>query len=165
MKIAITAHRQDKLGGYCEPLNPLQQWVVQEMHHVLEYMHREYRDLEVISGMAQGGDTWAVEICLLLGIPFIAAVPFEGQESRWPTPKQVYYHELLTEAKEVHTISEKPSKNAFWVRNNWMVIHADRVLAVWNGRSNTGTGMTVRYARSLHMDVHIIDPNKYKPEK
>jgi uncharacterized phage-like protein YoqJ len=165
MKVAITAHHQDKLGGYCSPLNPLQQWIVDEMYYVLEYMSRRYEELVVISGMAQGVDTWAVEICLLLDIPYIAAVPFEGQELLWPVEKQYYYHELLGLAKKVHIIEPVASKRAYWIRNHWMVREADRVLAVWNGEANTDTGMTVRYARSLHHDIHIINPNKFKPKR
>ena len=32
------------------------------------------------------------------------------------------------------------------------------LLAVYNGSTRSGTGMTVRYARKLGRDIYVIDP-------
>jgi len=42
-------------------------------------------------------------------------------------------------------------------RNEWMVDHSDKVLAVWDG-SNGGTGNCVAYARSIGREIIRIDP-------
>lgn len=163
MKVAISGHRPDRIGGYAP--NPKLQYVIDEMYRVIDYMNRNYEGLELILGMALGTDQLAAEICLVLDIPFTAAVPFPSQEERWPESAQRTYREMLTLARHVEYVCPQYSKAAFMMRNNWMLRQADRLLAVWCGEGKTGTGQAVRYARSIHMDVHIINPDKYKNKR
>jgi uncharacterized phage-like protein YoqJ len=45
------------------------------------------------------------------------------------------------------------------VRNEYMVDHADVVIAIWNGNQHGGTFNAVSYARQKHKPVIRIDPN------
>lgn len=83
MIVAFTGYRPDKLGGYKLP-NPTYLHVFQQIEKSL----KELQPQKVISGMALGVDQWAANIAHRLGIPFIAAVPFLGQEKAWPVPSQ-----------------------------------------------------------------------------
>ena len=138
MIIAATGHRPDKLGGYDiktrRALGAL----------AVEYLH-ERRPDEVIVGMAQGWDQAVAAACVVLDIPFVAAIPFFGQEQRWPEEAQQRYFRLLGMAKrEVYT-SEDPSYDALQRRNEWMVGHAGEMAALWNGTTG-GTFNCLKYA-------------------
>ena len=49
-------------------------------------------------------------------------------------------------------ISEKYSKACFQIRNEWMVNHSARVIAVYNGEAG-GTRNTIVYANKHGVDV------------
>ena len=91
----------------------------------------------------------------MLSIPFIAAVPFEGQHSLWPDADEKRYFRLLDLAKRVEIVSgiHVPVSKAMQVRNEWMVDRADRIMALWDG-SFGGTHNCVTYAskRNVHVD-------------
>ena len=63
---------------------------------------------------------------------------------------------LLRKADEVHFISAKPGRRAFFERNEWMVDHASLLLAVYTGAGG-GTKMTMEYAGKQGVEVR-----KYK---
>ncbi len=46
---------------------------------------------------------------------------------------------------------------AYHRRNRWMVDRATRLIAFWNGRTRSGTGATVAYARRVGVPVEIVD--------
>lgn len=139
MIVAATGHRPDKLGGYdLLPRRALGALAVEHLHY--------NRPTSVIVGMALGWDQAVAAACVTLGIPFIAAVPFEGQESRWPEESQQRYFRLLGHAERVEVISEYPGSRAMELRNRWMVDHADEMLALWNGDLLGGTANCIRYA-------------------
>lgn len=113
--------------------------------------------------MALGTDLIFVEECIQLGIPFIAAVPFKGQESRWPDESQNTYHRLLKRAQRVVYVDEDPMYHGdsygskLYMRNKWMVDRASIVIAVWNGSSG-GTANAVKSAIKRDLKVLRLDP-------
>jgi uncharacterized phage-like protein YoqJ len=144
-----TGHRPQKLGGFDAAvdirLRAFAQYVL-----VRQQADAEVRDTggvtAVISGMAIGWDMALAEAALEAGLPLIAAVPFQGQESRWPPDVRARYKGLLEAAARVEVVCE--GGYAAWKmqqRNIWMVDHGDRVLALWDGTSG-GTANCVRYA-------------------
>lgn len=153
MILAFTGHRPDKLGGYTFP-NPTSRAVCQQIREKLDTLRPD----RCISGMAQGVDLWAAQICVAMEIPFTAAVPFVGQESVWPEMAQKRWRFLLGRAAEVVVVSEggySPAK--MQIRNKWMVDHADVLLAVWDGTSG-GTANCVRYAEQKGKQIVRINP-------
>ena len=127
----------------------------------------------VYTGMAIGTDQWAAEICVDHNIPFIAAVPFKEQYTRWPKKVQDHYHFLLKRATEVIQVDRqlgyinlrmKPGKYAsskLFNRNKWMVqqlTDGDSVIAVMNNRVS-GTAHTVQMTFSKHISLSIIQAN------
>jgi uncharacterized phage-like protein YoqJ len=152
MVLGITGHRPDKLGGY-QP-NPLQARINDLMREVFE----DVRPDKVITGMALGVDQWAAAIAISMGIPFIAAVPFHGQELKWPKESQRYYQELLVKAADVTVVAQGPY--APWKmanRNKWVVSHSDVMLAVWDG-TDGGTHNCVDLIRKANKPMIRIDP-------
>jgi uncharacterized phage-like protein YoqJ len=162
MRVMVTAHRPPHLGGYQTP-NPTEQWVRDNLRVVLGGLQGREPELVGVTGMALGGDQIFADICIELGIPFIAVVPFKGQESRWPEASQARYNALLRKAKKVVIVDEIPSYHSdkfggkMALRNKWMVDHSDQALAVWDG-SEGGTGNAVTFLRKKGRKILRLDP-------
>lgn len=110
--------------------------------------------------MALGVDQDFAYVCYEMAIPFVAAIPFVGQENNWPQHSQDWYEWLLIRAESVVVVS--PGEYAAWkmqARNQWMVDNCDVVLAVWDG-SEGGTANCYRYAHERKFIWHI-NPNDY----
>lgn len=104
-----------------------------------------------ITGMAPGVDIWAAEIVIRLRdeehlpLKLIAAVPHPGFENRWSVDWQKRYAAVMAAADLTRDISPKYHRGVYQVRNEWMVDHSARVIAVWNGQPS-GTKNTIVYA-------------------
>lgn len=148
---AATGHRPDKLGGYGE-----------SAFYRLVALARLYFSLdepsEAISGMALGWDQAFAMAAWELGIPFIAAVPFEGQESKWPGVSRTMYLGLLAKASRIEIICPgdySPAK--MQTRNEWMVDRSTELTALWNG-SEGGTANCLNYANKVGRKVVNLWP-------
>jgi uncharacterized phage-like protein YoqJ len=155
MIIAFTGHRPNKLGSYKLP-NPIYIHVCQQIEKVL----KELKPEKVISGMAQGTDLWAANIAYKLNIPFIAAVPFIGQEKAWPEKSQKIYHNLLNKAIETVIVSDGGyAAYKMQARNEYMCKHCDKLIAVYNGDLSGGTFNCIQYAKSIGKEIIYINPS------
>lgn len=146
LRVMVTGHRPQKLGGF-RPGNPTERWVRGALQSTLETLKARYGDrpgyLIIVSGMALGVDQWWAEEALALGLPVVAAVPFEGQESQWPEAAQQHYRDLLAQCDRVEYVCDpgyEPWK--MQARNVWMIDYTGLVVAVWDG-SPGGTKNTV----------------------
>lgn len=113
-----------------------------------------------ISGMARGVDLWAAEIILDLrkqnkDLKLICAVPYEGFEERWSWQWRHLYRNVLDKADLVRIIGQGYSSGIFQIRNEWLVNHSARVIAVFNGEPS-GTKNTVDYALRQGVPVRTI---------
>ena len=156
-EIFITGHRPDKLGGY-NP-SPKQDWVRDSLRTAFDTI----KPTAIITGMALGVDQWAAEIAIQRGIPFIAAVPFVGQEHMWRIECREHYHRLLAQAKE--TVIVCPGVYEVWKmqkRNEYMVDRGDLGVAVWDG-SEGGTANCVKYALKKNKPIVQIFPGDFRP--
>jgi uncharacterized phage-like protein YoqJ len=146
----FTGHRPPKTGGYDND-NPIMR-NIRDWLRVRVGMAYEAGIRTFISGMALGVDQVAAEVVLEYksagcdDIKLVAAVPFDGQECRWPVASQRYYTRLIQLADECVVVCA--GGYAAWkmqVRNKWMVDRSRLVLAVWDG-SLGGTANAVHYA-------------------
>lgn len=146
MIVSFTGHRPNKLGGYHLPW-PYQREICSLLYSKLE----ELRPSCALTGMAQGVDQIAAAICYDLGIPYIACVPFIGQERIWPKDAQERYKTILDCAAKVVVVcgSEVDPIDALLIRDEYMVDNSDLLLAVWNGILKGGTYHTVKYAKLM----------------
>lgn len=114
-----------------------------------------------ITGMARGVDLWAAEIVLDLRkrnqeVKLICAIPHEGFEARWSASWKLLYHHVLDNADLVRVITSGYHTGVYQVRNEWMVNHSARVIAVFNGQPS-GTKNTIDYAECQGVPVRIIE--------
>lgn len=113
-----------------------------------------------ITGMAYGVDIWAGQIVVRLrkqnpDLHLISAVPFRAFEDRWSPDWKRAYAELLEQADLVKYICPGYNAGAYQRRNEWMVDHSSRVIAVFNGEPS-GTRNTIDYAEKKHIEVEWI---------
>lgn len=111
----------------------------------------------VYTGMAIGWDQAVACACRRLGLPYVAAVPFEGQALHWSITDRLRYDELLSAAKSVDVVSKYSGQYAFQLRNEHMVDRSEAVLALWNGKVG-GTRNCVLYAEKKGVPVTNIWP-------
>lgn len=163
-KIAFTGHRPNKIGGY-NNTHPLRIKIKEAIHDALTRAIVKFGDtheITVITGGALGVDQDAARVAHALGLPFIVAVPFLGQENMWPKDSQDKYKKMLSLAKEVKIVSEGGyTVNKMQIRNQWMVDNCDALVAVWDGTSG-GTANCVRYAMSVDKPIVQININNIK---
>lgn len=113
-----------------------------------------------ISGMARGVDLWAaVEVLTLrdegAAVRLICASPYYGFENRWSWNWQERYRQVMERADLVRFICPSYSRGCFQRRNEWMIDHSARVIAVYSGGYG-GTRNTVEYARGHGVPVKIL---------
>ena len=113
-----------------------------------------------ITGMAQGVDIWAGQMVLRrreqdARLRLVAALAYPHGEKRWPAAWKRQYAQLLASADEVVTLSPAYHKACYQKRDEWMVDHASRVIAVYDGVAG-GTRNTMEYAEKCGVEVHAV---------
>ena len=137
MILAVTGHRPERLKGQEKAIS---EWAEKQLIRL--------HPSRVYNGMAQGTDQIVAIAAKKLGIPIVCCYPF---------PKKHYHptEEWLMENNEVIFVSPHYSKQAYVIRDNFMVDHADKLLCVWDGLGGGGTFLTRNYA--LKQGKEIID--------
>lgn len=145
MDLAVTGHRLNRLG--------YQDWVEGRLKDLARVALQKYQPAQVLTGMALGWDMAVAAAAAELKVPFVAVVPFEGQDSFWPDETRLHYTRLLSKATRVEVVvpgrlTPEQKKTAFKVRNVYLVEHCDVLLALWDG-TRSGTGHCVEVAGAL----------------
>jgi uncharacterized phage-like protein YoqJ len=162
MKIAVTGHRPQKLGNEYQYDGPYSTYLREKFREILI----KEQPSQCITGMALGVDTLFCQVAIELAIPVLAAIPFPGQETRWPPASQELYTKLLSNSLvTAHLVSSGPYNSAkMQIRNEYMVDKADKLVAVWNGSAG-GTMNCVRYAEKNNKNIIRINPEGWKPQQ
>lgn len=141
MILAGTGHRPPRLGlGYTS----------EDRKKLCDFIKPHLKRLkpeQVISGGAQGFDQALAQTALILGIPYVVAVPFIGQEAKWPDDAKRLYEQILDTARRVVVVCDGGYANwKFATRDRWMVDNSEGLVALYDGSGNSGTAITVDYA-------------------
>jgi len=157
MIIGFTGRRPQYIGGYDIP-NPTYNYIITNTKDLLLKLKPEY----CISGGALGFDTWCAELCIELDIPYVLAIPHDGQELIWPQQSKEKYKYLLSKSKENVIVSK--GKYASWkmhFRNEYIVDNSDVIIACIDPDTKSGgTYSCVQYANSKNKTVYYVNPNK-----
>ena len=115
-----------------------------------------------ITGMACGVDIWAAEIVLRLKdsshpeLLLFAAIPFPGFSNAWDEDWKTRYFSILSKAECVKVLGPSFSRGIYQKRNEWMVDHSAKVIAVYNGKPG-GTRNSIQYARRHEVPVVLLE--------
>lgn len=148
MILGVTGHRPDKIGGW-NPAHP----VVLRVRGALRDAIVADKPEKLITGMALGTDQWAAAACIELGVPFVAALPCDGQADTWPLAARRHWEKLLEQSSEIVVVCPGPYKP--WKmqrRNEYVVDGCNKLLAVHDG-SLGGTYECLRYARMVEREI------------
>lgn len=158
MRIAITGHRPENIANW--------QFVETQLKHAFT----DFQPEVVIQGMAAGVDLVAAKIAYQNKFPFWCAKPWKNHKGRMGgtrgyTPSwELFYEQALKHAERVIDVTDYedyPGGFVYQVRNEWMVDHADMLVAVWDGTPG-GTTNCVKYAVKQGLPIWRIDPATYK---
>ena len=119
-----------------------------------------------ITGMALGYDMLFAEVSLELGIPFVAAVPFEEQAAMWPEHEQKRYLDLISKAKDIYihpqTVVGNKVYAGYFGRNKWIVQNSQLIVAYMINDKDGGTAHTWNQAMKQGVRaINLVD--KLKP--
>ncbi len=114
-----------------------------------------------ISGMAAGVDVIAAEIILRLRtenpkLKLVCAMPYRGFGRHWKDGWSERMQNVLAQADEVEYVCDTRSRSSYQRRNEFMVDHSSRVIALYNGTKG-GTKNTIDYAHKKGVPCIIID--------
>jgi uncharacterized phage-like protein YoqJ len=141
MILGITGPRPNKLGGNILP-NPRYKTICKSVESNLLSLNPDV----IITGMAMGFDQYTAFVYLKLNIPYIAAIPFIGQEYEWDKKDQDIYNKLLAKAQEVVVVSFGIySNDKYLTRNRYIVDNSDQMLACYYEGQDGGTQHCVNY--------------------
>lgn len=164
--IAYTGHRPKDLLGYNADYRPIFNQIKDHLKSILDKNPGE--NFTVITGGAQGVDQMAFWAAYHLkqsyNITNVLAVPFKGQEERWPELTKFgkkEYRTMVSKADKVEILSDN-NDNAVQKldnRNRWMVDHSDILICVTPYENILtrpgGTGNCVRYASNTDHEYVI----------
>ena len=159
---AVTVHRPKGLGypesdERCTALK-------EKLRSLIVKLMEEEGVTHFISGMAQGVDMYAAEIVLELKkqypqITLECAIPYERQAVRWPEALRDRYFSIAEHCDQETMLQTHYTQDCLWKRNQYMVDHADIVLAVCNMRLHSGSKQTVLMARRRLKPVWLVFPD------
>ena len=151
-RVCFTGHRPEKLTRF--------EWLIKrDLEKQIRQAVADGMNV-FISGMARGVDIWAAEIVLKLRdagqpVKLMCACPYDGFEQSWSKEWQERYSAILAAADYVKYVCPAYSRSCFQIRNEWMVNHSARVIAVFNNQPS-GTMNTIEYAIRQNVPVEFI---------
>ena len=160
-RCCFTGHRPEKLRAAEEKIKAA---LIREIKAAISNGYSVF-----ISGMARGVDLWAAEAVLDLrargeAVRLICAVPYLGFESQWEQGWRDIYQTVLGGADLTRFICPQYRPDCFQRRNQWMVDHSARVIAVYNG-ARGGTWNTLAYASAQGVPVVKISCGEGEAER
>ena len=164
---AFTGHRPTRFSFKYDETHPTCIELKKILAEQINFLY-EQGITDFYTGCALGIDLWAGEVVLALAelhpeIKLHCVVPFAAQDQKWTAEQQARYCALLDRSCDVIMTQEKYSKDCYYIRNRYLVDHADIVLAVYDMQANkrSGTGYTVHYAQAQSKPIIVIDPDDF----
>lgn len=117
---------------------------------IVELYEKGCRDF--YCGMAMGFDLLAAEVVIELKaicpkLRLIAAIPFHHQDRFYSETDKTRYQKALAATDERIILTTRYDRNAYRIRNAFMIEHAAHVIAYFDASLlYTGTGQTMRMA-------------------
>lgn len=127
---------------------------------VTNYIDKGFKKFYI--GMSNGIDLWVGEILLELKLTqypemeIVAVKPFKNHGSNFSINDKILYHEILKSASQEICLHNEKFMGAYLERNRYMVENTTHLLA-FICDYDSGTGYTIKYAKSLNKSVEVIN--------
>lgn len=157
---SFTGHRPEKLPWGSKEQHPdcisLKLKLKEEIEMAIEEGYTHF-----LCGMARGADLYFAEIVLLIKkqyphISLGAVIPYEAQADYYPYGDKKRYANILAACEFEIVVQRDYSTGCLQRRNRYLVDHATRIIAVYNGKGG-GTLNTLVYAMEQKLAVSILD--------
>ncbi len=163
----FTGHRPDRLPWGQDESDPRCAAAKQAIGAALE---RAYRAgcRHFICGMARGSDLYFAEAVLALRerrpeVTLECARPCETQADSWPEADRRRYDAILDRCNYETLVQHSYDRFCMARRNRYMVDHAARVIALYDGEPKGGTAQTLAYALQKKREVDILPVEQEEP--
>lgn len=118
-----------------------------------------------LSGMAWGFDLAAAVAVVRLkrekgDVELVAVEPYAGFRRLFSGEVAVLYDRVKALADEVVVVSGERGSVAYMQRNDYLVDHADILVAWWCGRSRGGTAYTAKRAIAFGVELYNLYPQQ-----
>lgn len=164
---AFSGHRPTRFSFKYDETHPACIKLKKVLAEQIDFLYRQ-GITDFYTGCALDIDLWAGEAVLPLmelhpEIKLHCVVPFAAQNQKWTPEQQARYHALLDRSSDIFLTQEKYSEVCYYIRNRYLVDHADVILAVYDMQANkrSGTGYTVHYAQAQGKPIIAIDPDDF----
>lgn len=159
--VCFSGHRPDKL--FKDSINKEEQ--LQKLSDclyglILDCINENFTDF--YSGMARGVDLIASELVLEFKqnndkIKHHAVYPFANQcNSKYNTYWKNKFMKVLINSDTNTVLNQRYTRGCYQQRNKYLVDNSSRLIAVFNGDYNSGTGKTIQYALKMNIEVIIV---------
>lgn len=155
--VAFTGHRKERIlqensNNPCI-LGQVQLAVIEQVEHLYSQGYRTF-----YNGMSEGFDLLAASAVIACrwkykDIRLVAVVPFRNQSARYEPLDKIQYNTLLEEADEVVILSESYYRGCFHRRNDYLIEHANIVIAYHDGIFKGGTFYTIKKAQQDNKQI------------
>ena len=153
---AFTGHRENKLPWRGDETDARCVRLKQRIFDAAEAVYRS-GIRHYICGMANGCDLYFAEAVIKLReehpeITLEAAIPCEGQSSRWPAAQRKRYDRIAAECDYRTVIQRDYTPDCMLRRNRYMADASAVLIAAYNG-SPGGTRSTLLYAMRQGLEI------------
>ena len=147
-------------GNRSAPKTPELMW---RLHQAIEdYIKKGVTTLSV--GLCYGSDFYAMQSWrkhkeTYPNLKLVGYIPHKGQEEKWTEENKKLYKELLKTCDEIVQVSDEPyTERCMLFRNIRLVENCDYLLALSDGRKNSGCWQTINLAveNDKVKEVYII---------
>ena len=154
----FTGHRENKLPWRGDENDPRCLRLKQQIFDAAEAVYRS-GVRHYICGMANGCDFYFAEAVLALrsehpDVTLEAAIPCEGQSSRWSAALRRRYDRIAAECDYQTVIQKDYTPDCMLRRNRYMVDASSVLITAYNGSAG-GTRSTLLYA--MRQGLQIIE--------
>jgi hypothetical protein len=159
--LVVLGVQPPQLGGYEE--NRTAADVRRQLGQIIEAKHALDKTLVVLSGLRLGAETLGAEAARLVGVPYVAVLPYPDPDAHWPDATRARFADLVASASAIvqleHKTPDSPQRagQAIDRRNGWLRKVADEALIVWDGVDRRIDGVIKDFERDLAEDVWVID--------
>lgn len=156
---SFTGHRPEKLPWGDDEGDPRCLEVKDKLARSLKSAYDAgYRHF--LCGMARGADFYFCEAVLELrerrpDVTLEAVIPCEEQAARWSERDRDRYYSLVEACDGETMVQRRYDKGCMLRRNRYLVDHAARLIAVYNGLLG-GTMYTISYAMKQELELDVI---------
>ena len=155
----FTGHRPDKLPWGSRESDPRCLTLKRRLTQAVEGAYAQGMR-HFICGMARGVDTYCAEIVLALrpqypDLTLEAAIPCPSQCGGWTPDQQARWHAIVARCAFETVVQDRYGPGCMQRRNRYMVDHAARLIAVFDGQDG-GTRRTVEYALRSGLEVVYV---------